>query len=474
MPPSATSRSSASLDGVAIGGRRDGLLGVVGERHEPEPQLVGQLVGERVAGLDGGREPVGLDVGRAHRAGDVGDHHHRRLALRRGDRALRPRERDDQRAERDQQEERRQVPAPARPRGREPGQQRRVAEAGGLGALAPLHDRVGRGRQGQQQQPDQHRRLAEAHAALPDAPHAQLGSPEVARERPEPVTLRRQHEVIGADAPQRGRDLLALLRRRLRELLAHPALVRVDVQLPPGLRVGQPQVADRRQLHLARVADLDGQDAVARAQRAQRRLPVLLAAEVRDDHHQPAVAGQRGGARDRVAERGRARAVLLRLRAQLVQQREQAEAALARAHDARGAAAERDHAEAVAAPRRHVADGQRDALGDVRLAAVRGAERHRGGDVEQQPRGHRALADVHAHVRLAHARGHVPVDVAHVVARAVGPDQRELGAAADLRREVLAGDEALHPPQHGEIQRAQDGRRDRPGAGLARACAPGR
>ena len=49
VPPSATSRSSASFDRLALGRRRDGLLGVVGERDEPEPQLVGQLVGQRVA-----------------------------------------------------------------------------------------------------------------------------------------------------------------------------------------------------------------------------------------------------------------------------------------------------------------------------------------------------------------------------------------------------------------------------------------
>ena len=205
---------------------------------------------------------------------------------------------------------------------------------------------------------------------------------------------------------------------------------------------------------------------MALAQRPQRRLPVALAAEVRDDDDEPAVARERRRALGRGAERGRAGAVGLRVGAQLGQQREQPEAALARAHDARVAAAERDDAEAVAAPRRHVPDRQRDALGDVGLAAVGGAERHRGGHVEQQPRGHRALADVHAHVRLLHPRGHVPVDVAHVVAGPVRADHRELGAAADLRREVLAGDQALDPPQHREVERAQDLRRDRPGAGL--------
>ena len=284
-------------------------------------------------------------------------------------------------------------------------------------------------------------------------------------QRAQPVALGGQHEVLGARAPQRRGDLLALGGGRLGEALAHAAAAGVDAQLAAGLGIGEPEVADRRQLELARVADLDGEHSVAAAQRPQGRLPVAVATEVGDDDHEPAVAGERGGLARRVAERGRAGAVGLGLGAQLGEQREQAEAALARAHDPRLAAADRDDAEAVAAARRHVADRERDALGDVGLAAVGGAEGHRGGDVEQQPRGHRALADVHAHVRLAHARGHVPVDVAHVVAGPVGADHRQLGAAADLRGQVLARHQALHPPQHGEVERAQDGRRDRAGPG---------
>ena len=174
-----------------------------------------------------------------------------------------------------------------------------------------------------------------------------------------------------------------------------------------------------------------------------------------------AVAGQRG------AQRGRAHAVALAFAAQLGEQPEQAQAALARAQDARLAAAEREHAEPVAAPRRDVADGERDALGDVDLAPVGGAEGHRGRDVEHQPRRQRALADVHAHVRLLQPRGRVPVDVAHVVAGVVRPDHRQLGAGADLRRQVLAGDEALDPLHHRQVERAQD---LRAGRARARAC----
>jgi hypothetical protein len=271
--------------------------------------------------------------------------------------------------------------------------------------------------------------------------------------------------VLGAGAPQRRRDLLALGGGRLREALADPAAVRVHAELAPGLGIGEPEVADGRELHLTRIADLDGEHAVAATQRSQGRLPVAVAAEVGDDDDEPAVAGERGGLARGLAQGGRAGAVGLRLGAQLGQQREQPEAALARAHDPRLAAADRDDPEAVAAPRRHVADRERDALRDVGLAAVGRAEGHRGGDVEQQPRGHRALAHVHPHVRLAHPRGHVPVDVAHVVAMTVGADHRQLGAAADLRGQVLAGHEALHPPQHREVERAQDRRGDRAGPG---------
>jgi hypothetical protein len=110
-----------------------------------------------------------------------------------------------------------------------------------------------------------------------------------------------------------------------------------------------------------------------------------------------------------------------------------------------------------------VPDRQRHTFRHVGLAAVRRAERHRRRHVQQKPRRQRALAHVHAHVRLAHARGHVPVDVAHVVAREVGADHRQLRPAADLQGQMLARDQALDPPQHRQVERAQHGRRHGPG-----------
>ena len=107
----------------------------------------------------------------------------------------------------------------------------------------------------------------------------------------QPVAAGREHEVLGARAAQLARDLVALGRRGAGEALAHRAAGRVDLQLAPGLRVDEPQLARGRELLLARVADLDRERPVAAAQRAQRIGPVARAAEVGDDDDEPALAG---------------------------------------------------------------------------------------------------------------------------------------------------------------------------------------
>ena len=80
-----------------------------------------------------------------------------------------------------------------------------------------------------------------------------------------------------------------------------------------------------------------------------------------------------------------------------------------------------------------------DALGDVGLQPQAGAERHRGADVEHDPRGQRALGHVLADVRDAGARAGRGVEPAQVVAGLVRPQLRELGARAEPRRPALAG-----------------------------------
>ena len=136
------------------------------------------------------------------------------------------------------------------------------------------------------------------------------------------------------------------------------------------------------------------------------------------------------------------------------------------AREQRGAGvAEGDGAETVAAPAREVADGDRDALGDVGLAPLGRAELHRGRRVEDEPRDEHALGEMDANVRLAGSGGHVPLDRADVVARKVGADLGELGPLAEEARPVVAGQQAVDPAPDRDVERTEEGVRDRPGAG---------
>ena len=148
-----------------------------------------------------------------------------------------------------------------------------------------------------------------------------------------------------------------------------------------------------------------------------------------------------------------------------LQRVEQRAAALPRPLDDR-LVPERDRAEPVAAARRGVADRDRDAFGDVGLAALAGAERHRRRRVEHEPRDEHALCELDAHVRLAGARRHVPLDAPDVVARLVGPHLPELAADARERGAVVAREQAVDAATDRQLERAQRGRRERPRAGL--------
>ena len=186
------------------------------------------------------------------------------------------------------------------------------------------------------------------------------------------------------------------------EALADPAPAGVDLELAAGLRVDEPEVAHRGQLELARVADLDRHDAVAPAQRAQRALPVALAAEVRHHDHEPAGARERRGVAHGAAQRGGPGAVGLGL----VRAARRAGRA-GRARPWRGRSTRGSPPPKATTPRRlprrvatwPMASATPSATSALRRSAVPKA--HRGRHVEQQPRGQRALADVHAHVRLA-------------------------------------------------------------------------
>ena len=153
---------------------------------------------------------------------------------------------------------------------------------------------------------------------------------------------------------------------------------------------------------------------------------------------------------------------------------QQAGASLARTHEARLAGAERDDAEPVPAAGGDVADGDRDAFGDVGLAPVGGAEPHRRGRVEDDPRHEHPLGELDADVRHAGAGGDVPVDPAHVVARAVRPHLVELRPDARERRAIVAGRAARRRAARSR-GRGRAGSPPTPGPGRARPeSGPGR
>ena len=64
-------------------------------------------------------------------------------------------------------------------------------------------------------------------------------------------------------------------------------------------------------------------------------------------------------------------------------------------------------------------------------------------------------------MRLAGARGGGGVEVADVVAGLVGPQLRELGAAADAGRAAVAGQAVRDEPHERHVDRVEQGPRDR-------------
>ena len=370
-------------DRAAVRRRRDDLLRVVRERHEPEAEVVGRLVEQHLGRLDGRGQPVGLDVLGAHRARDVVDEHHRRGPLRRGDAALRPRDGEDQRRGGEQQQRGGHVPAPAGPPGDEAGQQRRVAERGGL-APAPALDRrvrehapraAARGRAGRRARGTSparrllrrrgvlggRRRPARAAAAAGRSRRARASGRRGAGGAARSCSQSPSVESTRWSAPARRRAAATSARSAAAAALkraAHLAPARVDDDLAARLR-GRPSTRRRPPAARARAGRAPRPPARrgARAGERSAALPVARAAEVRHDHDEPARAGERGH-----AGRSRRRATSRPRRRRAGSARSSASRPSSPSRPWRGRStrgsrpAERDDAEPVAAPRGDVAD----------------------------------------------------------------------------------------------------------------------
>ena len=128
-------------------------------------------------------------------------------------------------------------------------------------------------------------------------------------------------------------------------------------------------------------------------------------------------------------------------------------------------------AEAAGPPQGQAAHGQRDALGHVGLQPLGCPERHRGGDVEREPCGQRALGDLEAHVGHGRPRARRGVDLADVVADLVRAQLRQLGPDPGAGGGTVAGQQPARAPRepqlHGIEQRGRHPARALAGRGWA-------
>jgi hypothetical protein len=134
---------------------------------------------------------------------------------------------------------------------------------------------------------------------------------------------------------------------------------------------------------------------------------------------------------------------------------EQPDASLSGRQSLRVGVAEGHDAQPVASAARDVADRNRHAFRDIRLAAVRGTELHGRRGVEHEPGHEHALGELDPDMRFACARGDVPLDLADVVTRNVGPDLRELRALPEHCGAVVARQQPLDAAADADVERAQ-------------------
>jgi hypothetical protein len=259
-------------------------------------------------------------------------------------------------------------------------------------------------------------------------------------------------------------DARASLGLDCREALAHSPPRRVDLDERAGLGVDERQVADVRQLGLARVADLDRHHRVVGGQRAERPDPLVLVAEVGDDDDEPGLGRHSTELHERVRQRTRIAGAIRRdAGRQRPPHRHRPRLRRARRQKPRLAGAERAERDAPGATHRQARDDDRGAVGDVALQPLGRAERHRRRAVDDDPGRERSLRHVQADVRLAHARGGGGVDLAYVVADLVRAQLCQLGPAPDAGGQPVAGQHPARSARDHQVELLDDVARDRPG-----------
>ena len=159
-------RVEGALDEVAIRRRRRRDLRLAREGDQPDLHALRHALEECLHRGLRRAEPRRLDVGRVHRAGHVDDEDHGRLVRRDERRAVRPRERDAEEPERDEEQRGRDVAAHRACLG-DRREHVQVRERDRVPCAPALDEQVGEHEQRQQEQRQEQKRMPEAH--LPPA-----------------------------------------------------------------------------------------------------------------------------------------------------------------------------------------------------------------------------------------------------------------------------------------------------------------
>jgi len=214
--------------------------------------------------------------------------------------------------------------------------------------------------------------------------------------------------------------------------------VRVDEHLLAGLRVLEHQQPKVGQLALERILQAHRDHLVALRELHQRPVPAGGADEIRHEEQERAAVHEVECTLEELIE---PRALPFRQRwagHHGVQDGEHLAPAATRRDHVIDARAVEDGADAVAVAREQACEQADEIRRHRALVHVARAEVDRAGKIEQEPGGDLAIFVELAHVRGLQARGHVPVDVAHVVAVLVLAQVGEIQAEAAEQRPVVA------------------------------------
>ena len=373
-----------------------------------------------------------------------------------------PRDADDEQRQRDERERRRHVAPPSRATrrrgsGREPGS-RTAPPRGGAGARRAIvepDEQRDRGETDERERPDEGHRAPPAHED---------------REVAQPVAVGRERDVGDAGRRELARHRRALGGRRGGEPLAEAR----SSSCRPGA-AGRSRGRRARASRPARGPARAGRAPRSRRPRAGRRGGGAVAASrAGRGSRRRSRRALAGGPRPRPAGAPRRARRPRRRRGRRLVRRASASSRPTRPARPWVGASTRSDAPKPTRPTRFprtdaacpTASATPSATSALRR--VGGAERHRRRRVEDDPRDEHALGEVDADVRLRRPRGDVPVDLAHVVPRHVRAHLRQLGAAAEQGRPVVAGEQPVDAPGDRQLERLEQRVGHGPGPGSVR------